>query len=85
MEVEELKASQVYPSQVYPPVHNYDTHEHNCRSHLHLHQKVRPERSPVKDNYVKGHSRLVVAEKDKGGINKQKWDNLQRKISALRS
>lgn len=79
MEVEELKSGNLLKSDV----HHYD-HSHNCRSQLHVHHKIVPDRSPVKDMYAKGHSRVVVAEKDRGG-NRQKWENLQRKISALRS
>ena len=58
--------------------------QHNCKSHMQLHRHQ--DRSPVRDPYLKGsHSRVLVAEKDKHMVNRNKWENLQRKISSLRN
>lgn len=42
------------------------------------------DKSQVPDNMKRSHSRIVM-EKDKQAANRSKWENLQRKINALRS
>jgi hypothetical protein len=77
-ELDELKASQQFRSQL------LTNNPHHCESCHHVHLKNHLQKQSKSPQKV--HPTIIVTnERDRSPINKAKWDNLQRKINALRS